>query len=70
MFFGIDGVMSAFSAANLKVVGSSPANASLIPEISILDVQLKALSTVEPHHGFEVHQSEINVAYCTLYTWV
>ena len=52
--------MTAFSAANLKVVGSSPANASLFPGMSILDVQLRALSAVEPGHIMALRCTKVN----------
>ena len=44
-----DGVLAAFSASDLEVLGSSATTASLIPEVSVFDVQLRAsLSLFSP----------------------
>ena len=39
----IDSVMADFSAHDLEVVGSNPANASFILEVSVVEVQLRVL---------------------------
>ena len=40
---GIGGVVAACSAYNRKIVGSSPGSALLIPEVNVVDIQLRAL---------------------------
>ena len=37
------GVVAACSAYNRKVVGSNPSSALLIPEVNVVDIQLRAL---------------------------
>ena len=38
--------MAACSAYNQKIVGSNPGNALLIPEVNVVDIQLRALLSV------------------------
>ena len=40
---GIGGVVAVCSAYNRKVVGSIPGSALLIPEVNVVDIQLRAL---------------------------
>ena len=40
---GIGGVVAACSAYNRKVVASNPGSALLIPEVNVVDIQLRAL---------------------------
>ena len=40
---GIGGVVTACSACNRKDVGSNPCCALLIPEVNVVDIQLRAL---------------------------
>ena len=40
---GIGGVVAACSAYILKIVGSNPGSALLIPEVNVVDIQLRAL---------------------------
>ena len=40
---GIGGVVAACSACNRKVVDSNPGNVLLIPEVNVVDIQLRAL---------------------------
>ena len=42
-FLGIGGVVAACSAYNQKIVGSNPGSALLIPEVNVVDIQLRAL---------------------------
>ena len=40
---GIGGVVAACTACHRKVVGSNPGSALLIPEVNVVDIQLRAL---------------------------
>jgi len=40
---GIGGVLADCSACNRKVVGSNPGSALLIPEVNVVNIQLRAL---------------------------
>ena len=42
-FIGIGGVVAACSACNRKVVGLNPGSALPIPEVNVVDIQLRAL---------------------------